>query len=818
MMPAKGLEHAEATRRLGQYGPNALPDAPRSSLLSRWLHQFASPIIGLLLFALVFDICVWLWEGHQGVPFEGIAIAAILLLNSSLGVYQEYRADSALGKLKDLAAPMVWVYRDGSLTHLLASQLVPGDVVKIEAGDRIPADGLLQESSNAMLDESMLTGESVPLEKESGAEVFSGTQLVRGRSLVNISRTGPESALGKLALSLASIRVEETPLEKKLKVFGNLIAQWIVVLCVLLFVLGIALEGFASFSRVMLFAVALAVAAVPEGMPAVLTLTLARGIERMAVRKAVVRRMSAVEALGSVTVIATDKTGTLTENRMFVSEVLSDRPGEALLAMMLANDADPGAQAGDPLELALYAYAAASGLDPVDARRANPRLDILPFDSAIKFMRVTCDGADGPAHYLKGAPEVLLPRCLMSESDRERWHQVVDESASKGHRLLALASGDSTPDMDLTFLGVVLLWDPPRPEVPEAIHRARTAGVRLVMVTGDHPATALAIAHSIGLPSAGSLTGDELRKLSTLPADINVFARVLPEDKLRLIDLLKAQGEVVAMTGDGVNDAPALKRADVGIAMGQRGSDVTREVADLVLLDDNFATLVSAIEQGRGIYANIQKFIRFLFSTNLTEVIVVMAGALGSVVLNIRTGDGSLLLPLTAVQLLWVNLVTDGPVALALGLDENAGLMYRRPRHPGTPLLDVRSARYILVVGIGAASVALGMLVLLPRLGVGLETVRTAMFHYLVLVQVATSYPARGVMRSRVNNWGLAGAVVFGGACQVIVAVVPALQKILGLQPITMLVAAIIGACVLVSWLGAELYIRLTSRRRSRPA
>lgn len=329
------------------------------------------------------------------------------------------------------------------------------------------------------------------------------------------------------------------------------------------------------------------------------------------------------------------------------------------------------------------------------------------------------------------------------------------------------------------------------------------------MVTGDHPATALSVANSVGLPTSGALTGGELKSLSALPSEVNVFARFLPEDKLRLVELLKSQGEIVAMTGDGVNDAPALKRADVGIAMGQRGSDVTREVADLVLLDDNFATIVAAIEQGRGIYANIQKFIRFLFSTNLAEVIIVMGGALGSVVLNLRDGAGALLLPLTAVQLLWINLVTDGPVALALGLDENPDVMSGPPRNPSTPLLDAPTARFIVITGIAKAAVALGLLVLLPILSFAPDIVRSSLFHYVVFAQLAFSYPARGVMHSRSHNWTLAGAVVFGVGLQVVVATVPALRTILGIEAIPPQAAAVVLAAVVFTWIAAELYTRM---------
>lgn len=807
-MTVWGLSQAEALERLRLFGPNELPEPEGISLMSRLVKQLASPIIWLLLFAVVFDAGLWAWEGGHGFPFEAVAILGILVLNTGLGVYQEYRADAAIGKLKDLSAPLAWVYRDGELVHLPASQLVPGDVVRVEAGDRIPADGSLVDASNAMLDESVLTGESIPVEKESGTAVFSGTQLVRGRALIHVSQTGSASTLGKLASSLESIGLEKTPLEKKLDRFGRQVARWILALAALLLVVGTLLEGLDALSHVLLFAVALAVAAIPEGMPAVLTLTLARGVERMAARQAVVRRMSAVEALGSVTVIATDKTGTLTENRMFVRELISDAPEEAVAAMMLANDADPAGHAGDPLELALFAYAEEQGNNPAAFREANPRVSILPFDSANKFMRVTCIQGGKLKHYLKGAPEVLLDRSVLDAASRSRWQRVIDEAASSGHRLLAMASSNDDPDRNLTFLGIVLLWDPPRPEVPGAISRALAAGVRVVMVTGDHPATARAVAQSVGISTNGVLTGSDVHKITTVPADVNVFARVLPEDKLRLVELLKSQGEIVAMTGDGVNDAPALKRADVGVAMGQRGSDVTREVADLVLLDDNFATIVAAIEQGRSIYANIQKFIRFLFSTNLAEIIILLGGSVGSVALGFRDAAGAVLLPLTAVQLLWINLVTDGPVALALGLDEDPDVMTERPRRPQTPLLDQLTARFIVVTGVFKAGVALTLLAFLPMLALSPEVVRTAVFHYVVLAQLAFAYAARGVMHSKVHNWALAGAVVLGLVVQAAIAALPTLRAMLGITVVSVESAAVVLIAVLLTWIGAEVYAR----------
>ena len=377
---------------------------------------------------------------------------------------------------------------------------------------------------------------------------------------------------------------------------------------------------------------ALAVAAVPEGLPAILTVALSLGVERMARHRAVVRRLSAVEALGSVTVIATDKTGTLTENRMEVRSLDAPDMPRALTAIVLANDADLATGAGDPLDLGLLRYAESHHVNAAELRLEHPRVAERPFDSEWKFVRVTVRQDEGQVvSYLKGAPEVIIARCLLSDGDAESWREKADAYAREGFRVLALAWGENHAEDRLSLLGLALFWDPPRPEVPEAVRSALSAGIRVVMITGDHPATALAIAHQIGIPGVRVLTGEDLEKyqgaaLSQAINEVNVFARVRPEQKLRLVEALQAQGQIVAMTGDGVNDAPALKRSDVGVAMGQRGSDVSREVADLVLLDDNFATIVRAVEEGRGIYENIQKFLRFLFSTNLSEVLVVACG------------------------------------------------------------------------------------------------------------------------------------------------------------------------------------------------
>src|SRR5262245_58145329 len=641
LMTHYGLSNEAAQARLRQYGPNALPETPPTPLWRRFARQFQSPLIYILLFALVADAAIWVSEGAAGAPVESIAIAIILSLNAGLGVYQESKSEAALARLKEMAAPMVWVMREGRLRRLPSAELVPGDLARVEAGDRVPADGALIEAEGMMIDESVLTGESAPIDKELGDEVFSGTLLVRGKGYVEISRTGEESAMGRLAVMIGGIEAERTPLERRLEKFGGQIASGVLALAVLIAVGGLVVEGLERIGHIFLFAVALAVAAVPEGLPAVLTLTLALGVERMAKRKAVVRRLSAVEALGSVTVIATDKTGTLTENRMFVRNLDSPDAERALRAMALANDADEKAGGGDPLELALLEYAKRGGVEPEELQREHPRRSSLPFDSSYKFMRATVEENGAWMSYLKGAPEVVLQRSRLSIEERRSWEEKADGYAREGFRVLAFGHREGEADEELEFLGLALLWDPPRPEVPDAIRRAQDAGIRVVMVTGDHPATALAVAHEVGIRPSRVLTGLEIETmhaeaLGEAVKEANIFARVAPEHKLRLVEALKHGGEIVAMTGDGVNDAPALKRSDVGVAMGERGSDVSREVADLVLMDDNFATIVAAIEEGRNIYENIQKFIRFLFSTNLAEILIVVGGAFGAALMGLR--------------------------------------------------------------------------------------------------------------------------------------------------------------------------------------
>jgi Ca2+-transporting ATPase len=803
-----GLSAAEAAARLADVGPNALPESPPEPWWSRVLRQLRSSIIYILLFALTFDLVIWVAEGAPGWPFESIAIAVILVINTAMGVWQEYRAEDALARLREMTAPRVWVLRDHVLVHIDAASLVPGDLTRVEAGDRIPADGVLVGEQGLQVDESILTGESVPVERGVGEPVLSGTLAVRGVAWFEVTRTGPNSTMGRIAAMLGGVTEEGTPLERRLEHFGHLIARWIAALAVVLFVAGVGVEGVEQFDEALLFAVAVAVAAVPEGLPAVMTLTLALGTERMSVRKAVVRRLAAVEALGSVTVVATDKTGTLTENTMTVRHLDSPDPPRALRAMVLAADAEPDGATGDPLEIGLYHYAAEQGVDPVLTRMEAPRQDVRSFDSAWRFMRVTVDEDGRRVSYLKGAAEVLLARSRLSEHERSEWEERIERAAADGYRVLGLAWSPEGREDDLEWLGVVWMWDPPRPEVPASIAAVQDAGIRVLMITGDHPATARAIAGQLGIPAGRAVTGDELdalapAELSQVVAEASVFARVNPEHKLALVDALKARGEIVAMTGDGVNDAPALKRSDVGVAMGQRGSDVTREVADLVLADDNFATIEAAIEEGRGIYDNIQKFLRFLFSTNVALVLLVAVGVIGAAIADLRDEAGSLLVPLTAAQLLWINVIADGPPALALGLDRNPGVMRRPPRPPDAPLLTRQGIRFILSTGVLKAVLGVVLFFGLPELGYSGEETRTAVFLYESLAQLAFVYPSRHISGRPTRNRVLNVIVVLTVLLQVLTIVVPGLRAVLGLEVLDAAALGLIAGALVVSFVGA---------------
>lgn len=810
-----GLTTRRAAALLVSTGANELPEHRPESLWARVLRQLRSPIIYILLFALAFDFVVWIMEDAKGWPYESIAIVIILAFNTVMGVWQEYRAEDALAHLKRLSAPHAWVRRDGKLMQVPAADLVPGDLVRIEAGNRVFADGTLIGDAGLLVDESMLTGESVPVERIEGQDLFAGTLAVRGISWMRVTRTGPSSAMGRIADMLTGVAVEPTPLERRLVHFGHQIARWVAAIAVVLMVVGVGIEGIGHFNEALLFAVAVAVAAVPEGLPAVLTLTLALGTTRMASRKAVVRRLAAVETLGSVTVIATDKTGTLTENTMAVQHIDALDRQHALRAMVIASEAETDGASGDPLEIGLLDFARKQGVDPAAIRKQYPRQSVRPFDPAVRYMQVTVLEDDQPVTYLKGAAEMLLGRSRLKDDEKAGWLGKIEQAATQGYRVLGLARAVGKADDELEWLGTVSLWDPPRPEVADAIKASQGAGIRVMMITGDHPSTALAIANSIGIEAETVMTGDQLDQLTKAEfaervKDVAVFARVSPEHKLALVDALKANGETVAMTGDGVNDAPALKRADVGVAMGQRGSDVSREVADLVLLDDNFATIAAAVEEGRGIYANILKFIRFLFSTNVALVLLIAFGVAGSAIFGLRDESGGLLVPLIAVQLLWINIIADGPPALALGIDQNPGMMSQRPRSPSSPLLSRIDVHFILFAGVLKGGIGILLFFLLPVLGYSGSSTQTSLFLFESLAQLAFVYPSRRIMTSTISNNVLNLIIVASVILQVLTITLPGLRTVLGLVPLDSFSLLIVAAALLITIVGAESW----SRRR----
>jgi Ca2+-transporting ATPase len=733
--PALGLSDEQVTIRRIHFGPNRLAEPPTRANWLKFLDQFRSGIVYILIGAAVL-------AGLVGDMKDPIVIAVVLVINAILGYVQESRAESAMAALRDMLVTHVRVRRSGSQQVVAADELVPGDIVLLEAGDRVPADGRLVLAANLSIDESALTGESVPVDKDADDIVvvdpdgdlplgeqrnaaFMNTTIVRGRAELLVTATGMQTEMGRVAELLSEADPGPTPLQRQLDSLSKVLAIIAVVAVALVFVLQMV-QG-ATFADAALGAVALAVAAIPEGLPAVVTVTLAIGVSRMATRNAIVKRLHSVETLGSTSVICSVKTGTLTLNRMTVREVLGDRAA-GLLGGSLANDASldgDGGYVGDPTEGAIVVAAAEDGIDVESERARRPRLGEVPFDSATKFMATFHRDGDDLVLYAKGAPDILLGRCG-ARRDRDGNAIAIDVDqvaehnealASKGLRVLAVASrrlpadevlgSDGSvvdPDRwvtDLTLDALVGIVDPPRAEARDAIALCAQAGVSVKMITGDHASTAGTIAKELGIRGR-VVTGDDLERmddaeLARVIDDIGVCARVSPEHKVRVVKALKANGHVVAMTGDGVNDAAALRNADIGVAMGVTGTEVTKEAGDMVLADDNFATIVGAVEQGRTIYDNIVKFVRFQLTTSMGAIGTIMAAALAG-----------LPVPFTAIQVLWVNIIADGPPAMTLGVDPPApGVMDRAPRPQDQPILTRGRLGTVLF---GAAVMALGTL------------------------------------------------------------------------------------------------------------
>jgi Ca2+-transporting ATPase len=867
-----GLGCQEASARLMRYGPNELETEKPVPAWRRFLAQFQDVLIILLLVATAISVGLWVYERDTALPYEGLTIFAIVLLNGILGYVQEARAERAVAALRAMSANEATVLRDGERRSVPAAELVPGDVILVEEGDTIPADARLIGSTALHTMEASLTGESLPVakdvapvEQEVGLGdrrnmIFSGTVATYGRGKAVVTATGMRTELGKVAGLLSQTEEQTTPLQKELDRVGKLLGGIVLVIAAVVVVTILIVEGirdFAAFLDVLIFGVALAVAAVPEGLPAIVTTTLAIGVRRMAGRNAIVRKLPAVETLGSATVICTDKTGTLTKNEMTVRTVVTasgrvDVTGtgytpegelqhggrllqepalrteveRTLIAADLANNAtlthNDGRWSvqGDPTEGALIVAARKVGLaqEALDAR--FERVGEVPFSSERKLMSTVHKDAEKPeriAAFAKGAPDVLLPRCsheivcdearTLTDERREEIRTTNETLAGEALRTLGVAFRSLPPETldaevddaietDLVFLGLVGMIDPPREEVKDAVDLAKGAGIRPIMITGDHPKTAAAIAEELDISAEGrAITGAELEKLDdeTLERtarECSVYARVNPEHKLRIVDALQKNGQVVAMTGDGVNDAPALKTADIGVAMGITGTDVSKEAADMVLTDDNFSSIVAAVEEGRSIFANIRKFLRYLLSSNIGEVLTVFLGVLLAGVIGLTGDEGALVLPLLATQILWINLITDGAPALALGLDPaDPDVMRQPPRPVGSGVITRRMRFGIAFVGIIMAAGTL--LVLDFGLPGGLiegsgdlPYARTMAFTTLVLFQLFNALNARSDERSAFhrlfrNPW-LRVAIPLSLALQVLVVYAPFLQPAFG--------------------------------------
>ncbi|MHA1859871.1 MAG: cation-translocating P-type ATPase [Candidatus Asgardarchaeia archaeon] len=736
----KGISSSEAKARIEKYGYNVIEKKERFVALKIFLSQFKDVFVIILMFAAALSFLL-------GERLDSTAITIILILNSIVGFTQEYRSEKAIEALKKLTTPKALVLRDGREVEIPSKEVVPGDILILEEGTKISADARVIESVELRINEAVLTGESVPVRKfsdplprdvpvnERKNMVFMGTHVVYGRGKAVVVATGMNTEFGKIAEQIQKIRREETPLQKKMKKFAKKLAVVSIIACIAIFLV----REFRGESLVdsFLIAVALAVSVVPEGLPAIVTVTLALGARKLAQNNALVKRLSSAETLGAATVICSDKTGTITKGEMTVRKVYVDGKvlsiggsgydpiGEIKLedgnieevkdldrlldSFILCNNAEfrrENSQIGDPTELSLIVAAIKGGKDPENVKEIYPRIKEIPFSSERKRMTTVHDLGDKKLVVMKGAVETVLDRCTrivlngslleLGEKEREEILRRNDDFASNALRVLAFAYkeldnseyedlSDDEVENDLIFLGLAGMVDPPREEVFDAIKRCKDAGIKVVMITGDHHLTAKAIAKEVGIYEEGDLTlgGEDLERISAeelkeIVDRVSVYSRVSPIHKLKIVEALKSRGEIVAMTGDGVNDAPALKKADIGIAMGITGTDVSKEAADMILVDDNFATIVRAVELGRQIYDNIRKFVRFLLSCNFDELLVVMISTLLGWPI-----------PLTAIMILWINLVTDGAPALALSVDpSDYDVMKKKPRKPEEGILE----------------------------------------------------------------------------------------------------------------------------------
>jgi len=788
---ARGLSSQQAQTRLAQYGKNELPAAPPDPAWKKFLAQFQNPLTTLLLAATVISFVAWIIEQEGGLPYETITILAIVILNAVLGYAQENRAEHAVAALQAMSAPHARVRRDGTTQTIHANEVVPGDILVMEEGDTLPADARILESIALRAAESALTGESASVAKDSeplldeagigdqSNMAFSGTAVTSGRGRAIVTATGAATEIGKIAGTLQAQQKEATPLQKELDRVGALLGKIVIAIAVLmgltLFIANREARSLTNLIDILLLAVSLAVAAVPEGLTAITTIVLSLGMARMAKRNVIVRKLNAVETLGSTTVICSDKTGTLTKNEMTVRAVLIPQGrvdltgsgyepvGEMMQAEKPVADAATREQAqrllrfaalannasllqqdgrwtiqGDPTEGALLVAARKVGVGENDLQARYQRIGEAPFSSERKMMSAVFTDATNEERIAvasKGAPDILLARCAaervgdlectLTLERRRELQSGIDALAHEALRTLGVAyryldrntvTGAITEEQEaeLVWLGAVGMMDPPRAEAKNAVQLAKKAGVRSIMITGDHPTTATAIGQELGIIDATeqAVTGAQLQKtdddhLRQLVTRAAIFARVAPEHKLRIVRALKQNGEIAAMTGDGVNDAPALKAADIGVAMGITGTDVSKGAADMILTDDNFASIVAAVEEGRSIFANIQKFLRYLLSSNIGEVLVMFFGVLLGTRIGLLPDEGShIIVPLLATQILWINLLTDSGPALALGIEPpDRDVMNKPPRDPKTSVItrtmwfDIFFVGMIMMVG-----------------------------------------------------------------------------------------------------------------------
>ncbi len=865
----RGLSEEEARARPIRYGRNELAAEKRVPGWRKFFTQFENPLVILLLIATVLSVGMWLHEREVAAPYEAIAIFAVVLLNAAMGYIQESRAESAVAALKQMAAAHATVIRDGERRRVPAAELVPGDIILVEEGDTVSADARVIHSTSLKIAEAALTGESLPSAKDSApiAEdvpladrdnmIFSGTAVTYGRGRAVVVATGMQTEMGRIAGMLREAPRDITPLQKELNRVGRLLGLVVVIIAAVMIATIILFQHVRTWSAafdVLVLGIALAVAAVPEGLPAVVTAVLALGVQRMAKRNAIIRHLAAVETLGSTNVIASDKTGTLTKNEMTVRIVAtaSERvkfggTGYAPVGAAEREDGGPVDGAlrieleralavadrannavlqehdgrwivqGDPTEGALLVAARKAGLDPETLSGRFQRVGEIPFSSERKLMSTIHSDAERQERLLifsKGAPDVLLSRCSeelvgdktrpLTDERRTAIAAVNEELAARALRTLGVAyrsvpvdeidveEVDQRVERDLVFAGLVGMMDPPRPEAKDAVRRAKGAGIRPIMITGDHPVTARVIARELGIAGDGRvIAGTELEmpdsSLNDVVKTVSVYARVKPEHKLRIVRALQRGRAVVAMTGDGVNDAPALKTADIGVAMGITGTDVSKQAADMILTDDNFATIVAAVEEGRSIFSNIHKFLRFLLSSNMGEVLTMFFGVLLANVIGLQAEESAVVLPLLATQLLWINLATDGAPALALGVDPpDQGLMNRPPRPAGEPVITRGMWSGIFFVSAVMAAGTLGILdASLPGgLIAGAGSIRyaqTMAFTTLMIAQLFNVFNARSDRRSALGGLfenGLVWAAI-GLALVLQVAVVyhPVLQK-----------------------------------------